>query len=137
MWQVMIAQPFSSFDDDAAVIGRRSAPRLRLAVPGRFVSIYSTQNCILLDVSRSGARLGLATPIAEGLCGYLEIARLEVFGSIVRTERGIEGGINAMAFDDVIAKAQVLDIRRFAEEYEARERRALREQVKRWVTGDR
>ncbi len=133
----MIAQPFSSFGDDAAAIGRRSAARLRLAVPARFVSIYSTQNCILLDISCSGARLGLATPIADGQSGYLEIARLEVFGSIVRAERGIDGGINAMAFDDVIAKAQVLDIRRYAEDFAARERHALREQVRRWVTGER
>jgi len=137
MRRAMIAQPFSSFGDDAAAIGRRSAPRLRLAVPARFVSVFSTQNCILLDISRSGARLSLATPIADGQSGYLEIARLEVFGSIVRTERGIDGGINAMAFDDVIAKAQVLDIRRHAEHYEARERHALRDQVRHWVTGER
>lgn len=119
-----------------AAIGRRSAARLRLAIPARFVSIHATQACILLDLSQSGARIGLASPIAEGQSGYLEVARFAMFGAVVRTDHGNGGGINAIAFDDPISGAQVLDIRRFAEEFESREREALREQVRRWVTGE-
>lgn len=60
-----------------------------------------------------------------------------MFGTVVRTDHGNGGGINAIAFDDLMFGAQVLEIRRFAEEFESREREALREQVRRWVTGER
>lgn len=121
---------------EALAHGRRASARLRLALPARFVSIYSTQCCVLLDLSRGGARLALARPLAEGQSGYVEIARLAVFGAVIRTESGKDGGINALAFDEPIGHAQVLDIRRFAEEFALRERQALREQVRRWVAGE-
>jgi hypothetical protein len=110
---------------------------LRLAVPARFVSIYSTQPCVLLDISRTGARLALPGPLAPKQSGFIELGRLEVFGTIVRTEKGPDGGINAMVFDEPISKALVLDIRKFAEDFELREHQALRDQVRRWVTGER
>lgn len=119
-----------------APVGRRSAARLRLAIPARFVSILATQSGILLDVSRSGARLGLAWLPAEGDAGYLEIARFEVFSMIVRSDRGIGGGIIGIDFEEPLTDAQVLEIRRHAEQYETKERQALREQVRRWVTGE-
>ncbi len=106
-----------------------------MAIPARFVSIFATQSCILLDISRTGARIALASPLAEGMSGLIAIARCEAFGTIVRTERGPDGGVNAMVFDEPIAKAQVLDLRRFAEDFDMRERSALRDQARRWVAG--
>lgn len=126
----------SAEPDTPAATGRRSAARLRLAIPARFVSIHATQACIVLDLSQSGARIGLASPIPEGQFGYLEVARFAVFGTVVRTDPGIGGGINAIAFDDPMSGRQVLEIRRFAEDFESREREALRDQVRRWVTGE-
>lgn len=133
----MMAEPIPSFgSDDVSGVGRRGAPRLRLAIPARFVSIYATQTCILLDISRTGARLALAKPLARDGSGYIEIGRFELFGSIVRTECGPEGGVNAMLFDDPLTKAQVLEIRGFAEEFESREQLSLRDQARRWVSGE-
>jgi hypothetical protein len=128
----------SSSDAQAlpATTGRRAAPRLRLAIPARFVSIYSTQRCVLIDLSRTGARMALAAPVAPGQPGYLEIDRMEIFGSIVRAQRGGEMAVNALAFDDPIAQEAVLRIRAYAEGLEARTQMALREQVRRWVTGE-
>ncbi len=121
-------------------VGRRAAPRLRLAIPARFVSITATQNCIMLDISRSGARIALASPAPCRQSGYIEIGRLEVFGMVVRSESGAEdggvGGVNAVAFDEPISQAEVLEIRRYAELFEQRERQSLRDQVRRWVTGE-
>lgn len=127
------AQP----NDAAPAVGRRAAPRLRLAIPARFVSIYSVQPCVLLDISRTGARMALGEPLAHGKSGYIEIARMEIFGDVVRMERGIDGGVNAVAFEEPITKAQVLGIRHFAEDFELREHKALRDQVRRWVTGEK
>lgn len=116
--------------------GRRAAARLRLAVPARFVSIYSTQPCVLMDISRTGARLALPAPLSEGKSGYLEIARMEIFGTVVRSERHAEMAVNAIAFDESILHEQVLHVRRFADGFELREQLALRDQVRRWVAGE-
>jgi hypothetical protein len=119
-----------------ATTGRRAAPRLRLAIPARFVSIYATQRCVLIDLSRTGARMALATLVAPGQAGYLEIDRMEIFGTVVRAQRSGEMAVNALAFDDPIPQAAVLRIRAYAEGLEARMQMALRDQVRRWVTGE-
>jgi hypothetical protein len=139
---MIAAEPLLPFgqtpaSDDAATVGRRAAPRLRLAIPARFVSIYSVQPCVLLDISCTGARMALAEPLSRGQSGFIEIARMEIFGDIVRIERGTGGGVNAVAFEAAISKTQVLGIRHFAEDFELREHRALRDQVRRWVTGEK
>lgn len=133
----MSAAPVPSFAHRGSLaLGRREAPRLRLAIPARFVSLCDTQNCILLDLSRTGARLALARPVAAGQHGYIAIAHLEPFGVVVRREKGREGGLNAMTFDEPLSEAQVLEIRRFAEDFADRERAALRDQARRWVNGE-
>ncbi len=133
----MVAQPVPPpGPEEPTPVGRRGSARLRLSIPGRFVSIFSTQPCVLLDISRTGARLALPGPLARDQSGFVEIKQFEVFGTIVRTERGPDGGVNAMIFDEPIAKSMVLEIRKFAEDFERRERAALRDQVRRWVAGD-
>ncbi|HEY6963600.1 MAG TPA: PilZ domain-containing protein [Erythrobacter sp.] len=122
--------------EEPTAVGRRGSARLRLAIPARFVSIYSTQPCVLLDISRTGARLALPGPLARNQSGFIELGRLEVFGTIVRMEKGPDGGVNAMVFDEPIAKSLVLEIRKFAEDFELREHQALRDQVRRWVAGE-
>ncbi|WP_073975916.1 PilZ domain-containing protein [Erythrobacter donghaensis] len=127
-------------DHGLSTIGRRASARLRLAIPARFVSVAATQACILLDVSRSGARIALARPVPCRQSGYVAVGLLELFGVVVREERaGADkgrGGINAVAFDEPISEADVLAIRRYAEDFELRERHALRDQVRRWVAGE-
>lgn len=90
----------------------------------------------MLDISRTGARLALRKPLTKGQSGLVEIARSEAFGTVVRTERGPDGGINAIAFDDPLTEREVLEIRRFADDFAQREKAALREQVRRWVSGE-
>lgn len=127
---------FLTQNDTATKVGRRASARLRLAVPARFVSVTATQACILLDVSRSGARIALARPAPCRQSGYIAIGWLEPFGMVVRSECLGDGGINAVAFDEPIGQTDVLAIRRYAEEFELRERQALRDQVRRWVAGE-
>jgi hypothetical protein len=130
-------EPTSSGDGDGApVAGRRAAPRLRLAIPATFVSIYAQHSCILMDLSCTGARIALPRLVAEGQSGYIEVGQLEIFGTIVRAERTEEMAVNAMIFDDPISRGAVLDVRSFAETMQERERRDLRDQVRRWVAGE-
>lgn len=121
--------------DGSLAVGRRASARLRLALPGRFTAISGTQNCIIVDLSRTGARLAVVRPIPAGQQGYVELGRFELFGSIVRLEQRSGGGLNAISFDEPLAKAQVLEIRRYAEHFAERESAALREQARRWVNG--
>jgi hypothetical protein len=44
--------------------------------------------------------------------------------------------MNALTFDEPLSDAQVLDIRRYHENFEERERRALIETARKWVNGD-
>ncbi len=120
-----------------ATTGRRAAARLRLAIPARMMAIHGTRPCVLIDLSRTGARIALAdVPLKVGESGYLVISGLEVFATAVRAARGQNGGTNGLVFEDPLADDQVLSVRRHAETYQASERDALRDQVRRWVTGE-
>lgn len=134
---MMAAEPIvDGAEEDRVTVGRRAAARLRLAIPARVVSLYGTQPCILLDISRTGARMALPSPLVRGQSAYIAITRFELFGSVVRAEHGLNGAVSAMVFDDPITKSQILEIRRFAEGFAAREQSLLRDQVRRWVAGE-
>jgi|GEM_PF-5215038 hypothetical protein len=55
-------------------VGRRGAAWLRLAIPVRPVSTRATEPAVLLDLSRSAARIGLEQPLALGACLDLKVA---------------------------------------------------------------
>lgn len=116
--------------------GRRGAARLRLAIPVRMVSTHATQSCILLDLSRTGARIGLTEPLAPSKCLYLRIAHFEVFAEVIWLNLGEGGGINGLVFDEPLPDAAVLAVRQHAETFEQRQRDSLRDQVRGWVSGE-
>lgn len=126
---------FPTPDNEARTTGRRHSPRLRLAIPARFRSVYHVQECTLLDISRTGARFALPTPLTVGSAGYIEIGRFELFGDVTRRQRNSLGGANALHFDPQISQAIVLEVRAIAEAYSQRERELLRDEARRWVTG--
>lgn len=115
--------------------GRRTAPRLRLSIPARLVTRYDTRNCILVDLSCTGAQVGLENPLREGDAGVLQIGGVEPFAEVVRATRGALGGTNGLLFDPPLSEEEVLAMRAFSERYRLDEIRALREEVRRWVSG--
>ena len=121
----------------ADMVGRRAAARLRLSIPARFISVEGTQACILIDLSATGAQIAMAKPLARGAAGYLIVAQLEVFVEAVRLALGQGGGINGLVFDEPIGREAVLAVRHHAETFQEREQIALRDQVRRWVTGEK
>ncbi|MEO1221921.1 MAG: PilZ domain-containing protein, partial [Pseudomonadota bacterium] len=114
-------------------IGRRGAARLRLSIPAKLVSLYDTHRCILIDLSSTGAQIGLQKPMEIEQKAFLQIAGLELFCEVVRTAHGANGGVNGLSFDPPLEDEDVLDVRRFAESHEADEVRALRSEVRAWV----
>lgn len=129
---VPFAAPRDGIDTDPLEnVGRRAAPRLRLSIPARLITVSETRRCVLIDVSRSGAQISLARPMAQGDAGFLLFAGLEVFGCAVRASEGYNG----IEFDHEMNDGDVLAIRRYAENHDAHERRALMEEARVWVTG--
>lgn len=116
----------------ASTIGRRAAPRLRLSLPARFVSIESTHKCILLNISRTGAQIAILNSVREGEGGFLYCGKLSAFAIVTRSEFSL----NALQFDEEISDEEVLDIRSYYETFEERERRQLIETARKWVNGD-
>ncbi|MFN3991189.1 MAG: PilZ domain-containing protein [Erythrobacter sp.] len=128
--------PLPSETTSADKIGRRGAPRLHLMVPAKLMSVAETQNCVLLDISQSGARIWLDRPLSINSCGYLKVGPLEVFVTALRcTMLAAGGGINGLQFDHLLTKSQVLMLRSYSENYQIAERRATLQQARRWVMG--
>ena len=116
-------------------IGRRGAARLRLSIPAKLVSLYDTHRCILIDLSSTGAQIGLEKPMEIEQKSFLQIAGLELFCEVVRCNFGANGGVNGLVFDPALEDEDVLAVRRYAESYQDDEVRALRSEVRAWVDG--
>lgn len=136
--KVAIMPPVSDSNSPTFVelLGRRRSPRLHLSVPAKLISVYETQNCTLLDISQTGARLALERPLGVETSGYLRVGPIEVFATAVRMRMSDEGvGINGVEFDVRLSKPQVLAVRAYAENYEMAERRAFLMHARDWVMG--
>jgi hypothetical protein len=132
----MRSHPVSSLPTFADMLGRRGSPRLHVVVPARLTSVYETQDCVLLDISQTGARIGLERPLTVNTSGYLRVGPIEVFATAVRVRMHEDRhGINGVEFDVRLNKSQVLAVRAYAENYELAERRAFLIQARDWVTG--
>lgn len=112
-------------------VGRRAAPRLRLSLPARFVAVEDTHKAILLNVSCTGAQIALLNCVRLGESGFLECGKLKKFAVVTRSEFSI----NAMEFEEPLSEQTVLDIRRYYENFEERERRRVIETARNWVNG--
>lgn len=123
-----------SGDDTTPIlpIGRRSAPRLRLSLPAQLIAVEKVHTCILLNLSRSGAQVAILDAIRVGEGAILRCGAINQFAIVTRNEFGL----NALQFDEPLTDAIVLEIRRYHENFEGRERRALIETARKWVTGD-
>jgi hypothetical protein len=119
-------------DGPAVPIGRRAAPRLRLSLPAQLIAIEKTHTCILLNLSRTGAQVAILDSIREGEGAMLRCGIINHFVIVARSEFGL----NAVVFDEPLSDAIVLETRRYHENFEEREKRALIETARKWVTGD-
>lgn len=113
-------------------IGRRSAARLRLSLPGQLVAVERVHRCILLNLSCSGAQVAILESLRQGEGAILRCGLIDHFAVVTRSEFGL----NALEFEEPLTNAQVLDVRHLYENFAERERRALMETARKWVTGD-
>lgn len=113
-------------------VGRRSAPRLRISLPGQLIAVDKVHSCILMNLSRTGAQVAILDSLRKGEGAILRCGAIDHFAIVTRSEFGL----NALTFDEPLSDAMVLDIRRYQENFEERERRTLIETARKWVTGD-
>lgn len=112
--------------------GRRAAPRLRLSLPAKLIAVEKAHTCILLNLSRTGAQVAILDAMREGEGAILRCGMIDHFAIITRSEFGL----NALEFDEPLSDEIVLETRRYHENFEERERRALIETARKWATGD-
>jgi len=124
--------PAAGGDVPSLQAGRRSAPRLRLSLPAQLIAVEKAHTCILLNLSRTGAQVAILDAIREGEGAILRCGVINHFVIVTRSEFGL----NALMFDEPLSDAMVLETRRYHENFEERERRALLETARKWATGD-
>jgi len=118
--------------EDEPKVGRRAAPRLRLSLPGVLVGTLGNYNCIVTNISRTGALVAINEPLKVGEQAYLRCGMLNHFVIVIRQDRGL----NAIEFDNPLDDALVLELRRFHESFEQHERDDLMGTARSWIIGE-
>lgn len=72
--------------------GHRHGNRLRLGVPAQLQLTHETRNCLLDDISSSGARLRIAQPFAPHQTAVLSFHELKLYATVMWC-KGAECGI--------------------------------------------
>jgi len=130
----MIGQPSGTFGtrSSAVVPGRRADARVRLHLPARLVLLSGTQQCILEDLSVTGAAIIPQNGLPEeGLSAILMCEHIEAFGLI----RWARHGRCGLMFDEKLPLAQVVSLRHIADSFETNERERNMERARAWVQG--
>lgn len=123
------ADPLAQSDP---VAGRRAAPRLRLSLPGTFMSTNGNHPCIVTNLSRVGVQIAIKGALDVGKDGFLRCGPIDRFATIIRKDRGI----NALQFENPLSESFVLQMRKFQESFADLERMELLETARSWSTGE-
>lgn len=115
----------------ALAVGKRHFPRARLNLPARLVTFNGTSDCTLIDLSRSGAKLGASDCPRAGSMVVVEGLPLELFGTIRWSARGLFG----IEFDRSLPLEQVVALRRYADHEAERQKQAQIAYARNWVQG--
>ena len=117
--------------DDPIQTGRRIAPRLRLSLPGKFLAVRATMNCIVTNLSQTGVLIAAKEQLEVGENGYLRCGPIDHFVTVVRKQ----DGLNALEFDVPLKHDTVLQMRQFQETLIEREKAELMETARSWSQG--
>ena len=109
--------------------GTRAAPRLRLSLPGTFISTQGNHSCIVTNLSRTGVLIAIREPLRVGNEGFLRCGPIDHF--VIVQRKGI--GLNAMTFEIPVGDAFVAQVRKYQESFEQRELDDLRSRAQDWA----
>jgi hypothetical protein len=134
----MTQTPLSPILFDQGLLGRRGTARVELGAPARLVSVVDTRECVLVNLSRSGALIRLARPLAIDACGYLRAGTVNAFVIITRVARAseVEGDtISGVRFDPPLTRDQFIELRTYSKEYVLSQKRLSQLAAGEWVKG--
>lgn len=117
--------------DPGLQTGRRAAPRLRLSLPGVFLSTQANHRCIITNLSRTGALMVLEDSLQIGKDGFLRCGPIDHFVTVTRKEKGL----NAVEFEIPVSDVFVMQVRKFQESFDAREQDDLLATAREWAHG--
>lgn len=121
---------------EPALLGRRSIPRVHLGIQAKLVSVFGIHDCLLVDMSRHGALVRLARPLAINACGYLRAGPIEAFAITAWVKKLRAGDPHiGVKFDTPMAKEQFIELRKFAKQHHLVEERLARLAAADWANG--
>lgn len=109
--------------------GNRRFNRLRLGVPAILALTHGKIDCLIDDISATGARLRLARPLAAGTATMLVFHQLEAFGAVVWSR----DGECALRFDRPLDPEDMQGMLWITENRELYERICRDELIEAWV----
>ncbi|MEO0463579.1 MAG: PilZ domain-containing protein [Pseudomonadota bacterium] len=112
--------------------GRRTAPRLRLSLRARLVAVEGVQECLLINISRSGAQVVLLEPLKIGEAAQLICGDIDDFVLVTRQDFRLNG----VQFEEELPNDKILQLRTHYETFDRRERRDLINAARKWVSGE-
>ena len=111
--------------------GRRSNARLRLGIPGRLILTSGNRECLLNDLSASGARITAAELPRCGGSAFLRFLEFEVFCEV----KWVRGSQCGLLFADRLPREVLVRLREFSDSFVAHDRAALARKTHDWVMG--
>ena len=111
--------------------GKRYFSRARLNLPARLVTFNGTTDCTLIDLSRSGAKLGASECPRVGSMVVVEGLPIELFGTV----RWAVSGLFGFEFEAPLPLDRVVALRYYADDEEARQKEAQLAYARSWVQG--
>lgn len=109
--------------------GRREVSRAGLYVPATFRLLEGKFDCLLEDVSQTGAKISIPHVAKQRSSGILTCGPLDAFCTIIWSAHNKCG----LRFDEPVELATVLELRSHAENYPARDRHAFERVAEEWL----
>ena len=118
-------------DHQALHTGKRDFARARLNLPARLVTFSGTSDCVLIDLSRSGAKFGASESPRIGSMVVIEGLPIELFGTVKWSAPGLFG----FELETPLSLERVVALRHYADEEAARQEEAQLAYARDWVRG--
>lgn len=114
------------------ITGRRTASRVRLCIPATVLLLNGLENCLLDDLSQSGARVTIASkPPSVGAGVVLRTNELEAFGTVVWSQ----GARFGFEFEEPLQLHEVVNVRHYADTYAEQMAAQVRRNARNFVQG--
>ena len=109
----------------------RNAPRLALSLPGKFMATHGQYECILTNLSRTGALIAVKDRMHIGSEGFLNCGPIDHFMIVVRQENGLVG----MKFEIPVSDDFVRGIGYYQDQLDVIEQDQLVATAREWISG--